>query len=102
MEHPTTETREPALGPRNRARSVAHWMSWGTLGSLLAAMAVQRWLFIFEQHRPRDFVFSDMLGYVTRAARLASPGTKLGQIDAFFPPGTHVLMTPLFRIFGTA
>ncbi|WP_285596564.1 glycosyltransferase family 39 protein [Actinomycetospora sp. NBRC 106378] len=45
------------------------------------------------------FVYSDMLGYVERAARLAS-GAPLAPIDAFFPPGTHLLLSIPIALCG--
>ena len=51
-------------------------------------------------HPPFDFVYSDMGGYVERATRLATGGT-LWRLDAFFPPGTHMLLAVPMKLFGT-
>lgn len=51
-------------------------------------------------HPPVDFVYSDMGGYVERAQRLAT-GSTLWRIDAFFPPGTHMLLAAPMKLFGT-
>ncbi len=51
-------------------------------------------------HPPVDHVFSDMRAYVNRANRLAE-GHELSRYDAFYPPGTHVLLAIPLRIFGT-
>ena len=51
-------------------------------------------------HLPFDYIYSDMGGYVGRAQRLAT-GEGLTRFDAFFPPGTHVLLAAPMTIFGT-
>jgi 4-amino-4-deoxy-L-arabinose transferase-like glycosyltransferase len=51
-------------------------------------------------HPPVDFVYSDMGAYVERAQRLAEGGT-LWRADAFFPPGTHVLLAVPMKLFGS-
>jgi 4-amino-4-deoxy-L-arabinose transferase-like glycosyltransferase len=51
-------------------------------------------------HPPLDYVYSDMEGYVGRAQRLAA-GIGLQQFDAFFPPGTHMLLAVPMTLFGT-
>ena len=51
-------------------------------------------------HPPLDYVYSDMEGYVGRAQRLAT-GFGLQQSDAFFPPGTHMLLAVPMTLFGT-
>lgn len=63
--------------------------------TLVAGLAHRAW-FIFHANPPKNFVWSDMFGYVERAARLADPKVKLNPFDAFYPPGTHVLMAPFF------
>lgn len=65
----------------------------------IAVGAVFRIVWILVVHPPLDFVYSDMRGYVTRAERLASGG-PLGPDDAFFPPGTHILLAAPIKIFG--
>lgn len=62
----------------------------------LIGAIIQRAWFIFSANPPKKFVWSDMHGYVERAARLADPKVKLNAFDAFYPPGTHVLMAPFF------
>jgi 4-amino-4-deoxy-L-arabinose transferase-like glycosyltransferase len=51
-------------------------------------------------HPPLDYVYSDMEGYVGRAQQLAA-GIGLQQSDAFFPPGTHMLLAVPMTLFGT-
>ena len=64
------------------------------------AGAVIRAAWVLALHPPVDYVYSDMEGYVDRAVKLASGG-PLQRYDAFYPPGTHILLAiPLF-IFGT-
>jgi 4-amino-4-deoxy-L-arabinose transferase-like glycosyltransferase len=66
----------------------------------IAAGAALRAVFGLLIHPPLDYVYSDMQGYVTRAVRLAD-GVTLNRFDAFFPPGTHIVMALPLRIFGT-
>jgi len=51
-------------------------------------------------HPPFDYLYSDMGGYVDRAQRLATGG-GLQRFDAFFPPGTHMLLAAPMTLFGT-
>src|SRR5438445_1082246 len=66
----------------------------------IATGAAFRAVFGLWIHPPLDYSYSDMAGYVTRATRLAG-GTTLNRFDAFFPPGTHILIALPLRIFGT-
>ncbi len=51
-------------------------------------------------HPPFDHLYSDMGGYVERAQRLAT-GAGLQRFDAFFPPGTHMVLAGPMTLFGT-
>jgi 4-amino-4-deoxy-L-arabinose transferase-like glycosyltransferase len=51
-------------------------------------------------HPPFDYLYSDMGAYVERAQRLAM-GAGLQRYDAFFPPGTHILLAAPMALFGT-
>jgi 4-amino-4-deoxy-L-arabinose transferase-like glycosyltransferase len=51
-------------------------------------------------HPPFDHIYSDMGGYVERAQRLAT-GAGLQRFDAFFPPGTHMVLAAPMTLFGT-
>ncbi len=51
-------------------------------------------------HPPFDHLYSDMGGYVERAQRLAT-GAGLQRFDAFFPPGTHMVLAAPMTLFGT-
>jgi 4-amino-4-deoxy-L-arabinose transferase-like glycosyltransferase len=50
-------------------------------------------------HPPFDYGYSDMGGYVDRAARLVEMAS-LERYDAFYPPGTHLLLAAVFKGFG--
>ena len=50
-------------------------------------------------HPAVDFVYSDMGGYVERAQRLAAGGFP-NRYDAFWPPGTHILLAGPLALFG--
>src|SRR3712207_528391 len=51
-------------------------------------------------HPPFDYLYSDMGSYVERAQRFAT-GAGLQRFDAFFPPGTHMLLAAPMTLFGT-
>ncbi|MEW5851396.1 MAG: hypothetical protein AB2A00_21585 [Myxococcota bacterium] len=84
-----------------RAEGPLMMLSWAGFLSLLVAAVIQRWWFIFRMHDPKNFVWSDMAGYVDRGWRLAAPNITLNRFDTFYPPGTHILMAPLFRLAGS-
>lgn len=51
-------------------------------------------------HPPLEHVYSDMAGYVERAQQLAA-GMPLDRYDAFYPPGTHLLLAAPMSVLGT-
>jgi hypothetical protein len=66
----------------------------------VAAGAVARVVWVLALHPPVDHIYSDMKFYVDTAARFAQGG-PLERFDAFYPPGTHLLLGfPMF-VFGT-
>ena len=65
----------------------------------IAAGAIFRFVWVLIVHRPFDYAYSDMGGYVGRAMRLAEGGS-FERYDAFYPPGTHFLLGGVFKIFG--
>ena len=77
------------------------WDRWDrvALASILAG-AVVRIIWGLVVHPPVHYIYSDMGGYVERAQRLAAGG-GLQRIDAFFPPGAHVLLAAPMTLFGT-
>jgi 4-amino-4-deoxy-L-arabinose transferase-like glycosyltransferase len=54
---------------------------------------------VVEIHPPFDYAYSDMAGYVGRALRLAA-SAPLERYDAFYPPGTHILLAGVFKVFA--
>src|SRR5918994_6525159 len=70
------------------------------LASVLAGVIV-RIIWGLVIHPPLDHLYSDMGAYVARAQRLAT-GADLQRFDAFFPPGTHMLLAAPMTLFGTA
>lgn len=91
----------PAPATPSRLARVRAFFSRNDVGVVLFVLTIlagtaQRAWFIFSANPPKNFVWSDMAGYVERAARLADPKIKLNPFDAFYPPGTHVLMAPIF------
>ena len=69
------------------------------LASVLAGVIV-RIIWGLVIHPPLDYLYSDMGAYVERAQRLAM-GAGLQRSDAFFPPGTHILLAAPMTLFGT-
>src|SRR5215217_6702160 len=69
------------------------------LASVLAGVVV-RIVWGLVIHPPFDYLYSDMGAYVERAQRLAA-GDGLQRYDAFFPPGTHILLAAPMTLFGT-
>lgn len=93
---PTPAPPKPSFLARLRA-----FFSRNDVGGVLFVMtlisgALHRAWFIFRANPPKNFIWSDMYGYVERAARLADPKVRLNPFDAFYPPGTHALMAPFF------
>ena len=66
----------------------------------VVAGAIVRIIWGLVIHPPVDYLYSDMGAYVERAQRLAT-GEDLHRPDAFFPPGTHILLAAPLRLFGT-
>jgi 4-amino-4-deoxy-L-arabinose transferase-like glycosyltransferase len=56
-------------------------------------------VWVLVVHPPFDYAYSDMGGYVGRAMRLVETGA-LERYDAFYPPGTHLLLAAVFEVFG--
>jgi 4-amino-4-deoxy-L-arabinose transferase-like glycosyltransferase len=75
-----------------------HWDSLAL--AAIAVGAVFRFLWVLLFHQPSDYLFSDMAGYVGRAMHLVETGS-LERFDAFYPPGTHLLLAGVFAVFGT-
>jgi 4-amino-4-deoxy-L-arabinose transferase-like glycosyltransferase len=69
------------------------------LASVLAGVVV-RIVWGLVIHPPFDYLYSDMAAYIERAQRLAT-GDGLQRLDAFFPPGTHILLAAPMTLFGT-
>lgn len=68
------------------------------LASILVGIVV-RIVWGLVIHPPVDYLYSDMGAYVERAQRLAT-GAGLQRFDAFFPPGTHILLATPITLFG--
>ena len=74
---------------------------WDQIGlASVAVGALLRIVWGLVIHPPVDYLYSDMGAYVERAQRLATGGELL-RSDAFFPPGTHVLLAIPMAFFGT-
>jgi 4-amino-4-deoxy-L-arabinose transferase-like glycosyltransferase len=69
------------------------------LASVLAG-AIVRVIWGLVIHPPLHYLYSDMGAYVERAQLLAT-GAGLQRSDAFFPPGTHVLLAAPMTLLGT-
>jgi hypothetical protein len=87
---------------RARAR-VAAWLAWRWSGPLLTALVfvgglVWRWLYLFRDHKPTDFVYSDMGMYVGLAKRFSKEGYALTVYDVTHPPGLSELIRVLLPL----
>jgi 4-amino-4-deoxy-L-arabinose transferase-like glycosyltransferase len=72
---------------------------WDTLArAAIAVGAAIRTVVILDLYPPYDHVYSDSLGYIERAMRVAT-AAPLDRYDAFYPPGTHlVLALPMWLV----
>jgi 4-amino-4-deoxy-L-arabinose transferase-like glycosyltransferase len=81
--------------------NVRYLRGWDWAGVARAAIvigAVLRGLWVLALHPPPDHVYSDMNSYVATAMGLARLDA-LDRFDAFYPPGTHVLLAiPLWLV----
>jgi 4-amino-4-deoxy-L-arabinose transferase-like glycosyltransferase len=62
--------------------------------------AAIRAVVILDLYPPYDHVYSDSLGYIDRAMRVAT-AAPLDRYDAFYPPGTHLLLALPIWLIGT-
>jgi hypothetical protein len=69
------------------------------LGAIVSG-AVVRVVWVLGLHPPMDYVYSDMKSYVDTAVRFAQ-GAPLDRFDAFYPPGTHLILALPLIVFGT-
>lgn len=91
------EREDMAAGPGETDALGTRWDRIA-LGSILLGLVVRAvWGLVL--HPPVDFIYSDMGGYVGRAQELAV-GEGLERYDAFWPPGTHLLLAVPFKVFG--
>jgi hypothetical protein len=87
--------------PRRWSETDAINRRWNRLAAIAILLGVLiRVIWVFAIHPPGSFVYSDMQGYVDRAMGLAE-GMTLERFDAWWPPGTHILLAVPFKIFGT-
>jgi hypothetical protein len=68
--------------------------------AFIAVGTALRFVWVLLIHPPFDYVYSDMAGYVSRGALIAS-GEPLTRYDAFQPTGTQTLLALPFSIFGS-
>ncbi|MBC8066926.1 MAG: hypothetical protein IAG13_01215, partial [Deltaproteobacteria bacterium] len=82
-------------------RAIGAWLvreRW-TIAVLLAALVV-RLHWNLRVHPPADYVYSDMNGYVGRAAGLYNDLFGKREYSGFYPWGTHVLMYGIQKLLG--
>ena len=80
------------------AANATRWDRIAVAAIVLGAVIRVIWGLVI--HPPVDFIYSDIGGYVERARRLAEGG-DMWRIDAFWPPGTHMLLAAPMELFGT-
>ena len=73
------------------------WNRFAVACILLGAILRVVWGLVI--HPAVNFIYSDMGGYVERAQRLAA-GRFPNRLDAFWPPGTHMLLAGPLALFG--
>lgn len=93
MDGATTE----ASGRERGASKAERWTHVALAAIVLGAVA--RLIFAIVIHPPHEYLFSDMGGYATRAFRVVT-GEPLMRYDAFYPPGTHLLLAAPLKLFG--
>jgi hypothetical protein len=72
---------------------------WPTLVFFVAALAL-RLHWNLSVHPPADYVYSDMRGYMDRAAEIFEDPWAVREYNAFYPYGTHVLLYAVQAGFG--
>jgi 4-amino-4-deoxy-L-arabinose transferase-like glycosyltransferase len=88
------------VSPPRRGRWHEAARRWDALAvAAIVAGAIFRLVWVLEIHPPFDYAYSDMGGYVGRAMRLAE-NMPQERYDAFYPPGTHLLLAGIFKVFG--
>jgi hypothetical protein len=75
------------------------WTRRGLVFVTLAALAV-RLVWNLAVHRPLDFAFSDMAGYLERANLMLDKPATRGPWLTLFPFGTHYLVFAVKVVFG--
>lgn len=85
-----------ALG-RVRAALRSRWALPVLAALSFVAGLVWRWIYLFRDHKPTDFVYSDMGMYVGLAKRFAKEGYQLTVYDVTHPPGLSELITYFYR-----
>jgi 4-amino-4-deoxy-L-arabinose transferase-like glycosyltransferase len=95
---PGVLTRVRSWAPRSLSRRISDSWDLVAVASIVAGTIV-RFVWGMVVHPPVDFLYSDMGGYIERAQRLAAGG-ELWRVDAFWPPGTHMLLAAPLKLFG--
>lgn len=88
---------EPRQGNAVTRLSSSDWARVAWAAVILGAVLRLVWVLLI--HPPQDYLFSDMYGYAVRAVDLAA-GEDLHRFDAFYPPGTHMLLAVPLKLFG--
>jgi dolichyl-phosphate-mannose-protein mannosyltransferase len=78
-------------------QTLRDWDGFARLSVGLGALI--RVLVVLVLYPPTDHIYSDQLGYVQRAMRVAELA-PLDRYDAFYPPGTHLLLAVPFALVG--
>ena len=91
-------SRSAASGPAHLFRgSEQDWDRIAVAAIVLGASLRILWILVI--HPPVNYLYSDMRVYVLRALQLGS-GAPLTPDDAFFPPGTQMLLSVPLGLFG--
>ena len=71
---------------------------WGVAAFVAALVVRLHWNLVI--HPPGEFIYSDMNGYLQRAATIFAEGWAPREYNAFYPYGTHVFLYVLQVVFG--
>jgi 4-amino-4-deoxy-L-arabinose transferase-like glycosyltransferase len=96
-----SKVEEDAPGRPGVGRRLRWWLTDNSFLIFVTLLALAVRLFWnLRVHRPDDYVFSDMAGYVGRADRLLGDPLARRVDEAFFPYGAHYLLAAVKAVFG--
>jgi 4-amino-4-deoxy-L-arabinose transferase-like glycosyltransferase len=89
---PPARAPQPAPVPLSEYERKVRWV--------VGIGTVVRVLWVLAIHRPIDFDYSDMHGYIERAQHLADPNFFSGKYEWYYPSGASTFLSLFLRVFG--